>query len=130
MSQTTMPVVVTLLWNSAKKLDKIEKFRESIGFYQLALRYVLNQAYNDKGKIQRALSSACINIGDHSKGLNVIDGMDSNDKEHPLTQLLILKIVLHNENSATALKCLEKITYSNHENSIDALIVAATQCKR
>lgn len=129
-SKHSMSSIVTLLWNSGKKLEKSGKYEESVGFYKLSLSGVISQNYSDKGKIQRALQSAYINIQDNAKAENIYQNMDPIDKESPLTQLLMLKIYLYKDDQDSALKCLEMMRFSEHENAIDALILAASECKK
>lgn len=129
-SKHSMSSIVTLLWNSGKKLEKNDKYEESVGFYKLSLKGIISQNYSDKGKIQRALQSAYINIQDNASAEKVYQDMDPTDKESPLTQLLMLKISLYKDDQPSALKCLEMMRFSEHENAIDALILAASECKR
>lgn len=122
--------VITLLWNTGKKLEKMEKYVVSIRFYKLALKDIISQNYSDRGKIQRALQVVYNKIEDYSNTLKVYQDMDEGDKQSPLCQLLILQPYLANDKMEEALTCLQKIKSSEDEKSTDALIVAVAECRR
>lgn len=129
-SKTTMSSIITLLWNSGKKLEKNGNYHESIRFFKLALKDVLSQNYEDKAKLQRALQNAYLMTEDYIEAEKVYESMDSRDKTSPLTQLMLLRICIHRRGEHAALECLNNIRNSEQENAVDVLILAATECKR
>ncbi|CCD22395.1 Spo22p NDAI_0A02370 [Naumovozyma dairenensis CBS 421] len=130
LSKPTLSSIITLLWNSGKKQEKQENYELAIKFYRLSLRNFLSHGYSDKGKIQRALQGAYINIEDFAIVEQIYEEMEIAEKEFPLTQLLILKVYLKRDNIESAFQCLKKIQISDHENSMDALILGVSECKR
>lgn len=130
LSKHTISCIITLLWNTGKKLEKMENYVDCIKFYKLALKDIISQNYSDRGKIQRALQAVYNKIHDYSSTLKVYQHMDEVDKESPLCQLLILQFFLANDNMDEALMCLQKIKLSEDEKSTNALILAVAECKR
>ena len=130
LSKHSISCIITLLWNAGKKLEKMEKYVDSIRFYKLALKDIISQNYSDRGKIQRALQVAYNKIQDFSNTLKVYQHMDEADKQSPLCQLLMLQAFLANDKMHEALTCLQKIKSSEDEKSTDALILAVAECKR
>ncbi|CAI4386797.1 CNB_1a_G0026520.mRNA.1.CDS.1 [Saccharomyces cerevisiae] len=122
--------IITLLWNTGKKLEKMEKYVVSIRFYKLALKDIISQNYSDRGKIQRALQVVYNKIEDYSNTVRVYQDMDEVDRQSPLCQLLMLQSFLADDKTEEALTCLQKIKSSEDEKSTDALILAVAECKR
>lgn len=129
-SKHTISSIITLLWNSGKKLEKSGNCKEGIKFYKLALNDVLSRKYKDKAKLQRALQNAYIVTESYTEAEKVYELMDPPDKKSPLTQLLLLRSCLHTQNEDAALICLSKIRNSKQENAQEVLILAATECKK
>lgn len=129
-SKHVMSSIITLLWNSGKKLEKSGNLRQSIGYYKLALNELISQNYGDRAKVQRALQNAYINIGEFCEAEKIHELMDPPDKASPLSQLQMLRIHLHAQDEVKAYRCLENIRNSGQENAIRILILAAAECKR
>ncbi|CAI4064608.1 hypothetical protein SKDZ_09G0930 [Saccharomyces kudriavzevii ZP591] len=130
LSKHAISCIITLLWNTGKKLEKMENYVDSIKFYKLALKDIISQNYSDRGKIQRALQVVYNKIHDYSNTLKIYQHMDEVDKQSPLCQLLILQFFLANDNTEEALTCLRQIKSSEDERSTEALILAVAECKR
>ncbi|GAV53088.1 hypothetical protein ZYGR_0AI03700, partial [Zygosaccharomyces rouxii] len=129
LSKQAMSSVITLLWNSGKKSEKSGKYSESIGFYRIALKSFISQAYADRGKIQRALMSAYIQIAEFKQCEELYKKMTTADSHSPLTQLLLLKIFISQSDEKSCLECLERIKVSEHDNAMDTLILAVSECR-
>ncbi|GAV48075.1 hypothetical protein ZYGR_0I03720 [Zygosaccharomyces rouxii] len=129
LSKHAMSSVITLLWNSGKKSEKTGKYLESIGFYRIALKNFISQEYADRGKLQRALMFVYIQVKEFKQCEELYEKMATADKHSPLTQLLILKIFLNQSKEKSCLECLEQIKASGHENAMDTLILAVSECR-
>lgn len=129
LSKEAMSSVITLLWNSGKKSEKNKRYSESIGFYKIALKHFISQEYADRGKLQRALMSNLIQITEFNECEKLYEKMTTADKHSPLTQLLILKIFINKSDEKSCLECLERIKASEHDNSMDTLILAVSECR-
>ncbi|CCF56427.1 hypothetical protein KAFR_0B01280 [Kazachstania africana CBS 2517] len=130
LTKNTVSCIITLLWNSGKKLEKMEKYNEAINYYELALDELFCKDYTEIAKIQRALQSCYIMNEDFENAEKVYHKMKEFDKKSPLTQLLMTKISLQKNDKSSVLQCLEKIKNSDEDNSINAFILAITECKK
>lgn len=129
-SKHALSSIITLLWNSGKMQEKGANFSHSIHYYKLALSTALNEKYEDRAKIQRALQNVYIKIDEFREAGDIHQEMDARDRESPLSQLLMLKIHLNSRDEAKAFECLEKIKKSEDENAVDVFILAAAECKK
>ncbi|CCK69522.1 Spo22p KNAG_0C04200 [Huiozyma naganishii CBS 8797] len=129
LSKDTVSCIVTLLWNAGKKLDKSGEYPQSVMFYTMALRKILSEDYTDKGKLQRALQAAYINLEEFVSVSRVFEEMTEEEQNHPLTQLLMLKEALSRQDTQGAISNLKNIKCSNTNTTIDALILGITYCK-
>lgn len=128
-SKHTASTVVTLLWNSGKKSDKTGQYTESIGFYKLGLKGLISHNHPDRAKIQRALMLAYINVANYEQCEKLYRSMNPRDSNSPLTQLLLLQNFIKQADKGSCLECLRKIKSAEDQNSIDALLLAAAECK-
>lgn len=130
LSKHAMSSIVTLLWNSGKKSEKTGNFLESIGFYKIALKNSISQEYSERGKIQRALMFAYIQVDEFDQCQELHEKMVPEDKESSLTQLLMLKTFIRQpDKESSCIQCLERIKTSGHDNSMDTLILAVAECR-
>lgn len=121
--------IITLLWNTGKKAEKEGKFQESIDLYNISLNVLFSKNYTDTGKLQRAIINCYINLDSFEKAKRTYESMTETVKDSPITQLMILRILIKEDDTNGSKKCIEKIKLSDSENSLDALILAVSHCK-
>lgn len=130
LSTIKISAIVTLLWNTAKKLDKKRDFNRSSQFYELSLRNLFCKEFKETGKLVRALMSAYSNCNQFEKALQRIDMLDEREILHPLTQFILIKIYVNFDNKEKIMECFENIKTTEEANSIETLILAIQFCKK
>lgn len=130
LSKPAVSSIITLLWNLGKKLYKCNEPVKSVGWFKMALKKLISSNYADKDKIERALQISYIDAGEYTDAKLVYENMCNNDRMKPLSQLIMLRIFIHENDTEQAMKCLRNIKESCHEKSLDVLILGVTECKR
>ncbi|AET41319.1 Spo22p Ecym_8023 [Eremothecium cymbalariae DBVPG len=128
-SKAAISSLVTLLFNTGKKLQKAGNPQDSIGWFNLALKDIISSGYEDKAKVQRALKYAYLETANHSGVKSVYNEMEERDKIHPLTKLIMFKVFIAENNEDEALKCLQHMKESENPKSVDTLILGIVDCK-
>ena len=130
LSRTCITGTITMLFNKGKLLFKAGKQRESVEWFKLALNDTISAGYIDKGKIQRALQFAYIDLDEFTKVENVFNEMSHTDQRNALSQLNMFRVFIHKNDLEAVKTCLSNLMESNDEKSIDSLILAVSECER
>lgn len=128
LGKTTVACIITLLWNKAKKLDKAEQFYDAISFYEFSLKKIF-EPFMDTAKLKRALIADYITVEKFHEAEKQYETMTENDQNHPLTQLLLVKIYVSKKDKDGLKMCFKNIQTSDQPNSKEILILALTYCK-
>ncbi|EDO15061.1 hypothetical protein Kpol_411p6 [Vanderwaltozyma polyspora DSM 70294] len=128
-SISTVSAIITLIWNSGKNMEKTNNYQQAIDLYTIGLLDIFSKGYVDKAKLQRALINCYIKIDNYENAKYTYDLMSPQDKESPLSLLLILKVSIEEKNYDQSIKYLEAIQSAPYENSLETLILAVSQCK-
>ena len=129
LSTQTTSCVITLLWNGGKKSEKNGAPDNSIQFYKLILRQSISGSYVDKGKVQRALLGVYLKSCQFQQAATTLAEMSVADRRFPITQLLELKINLHQNDEKGILKNLIEIKESDDIRCVDYLLFGISLCK-
>ena len=129
LSRTSVSSIVTLLWSSGKKIEKTESYVLCSKFYELALKEIISGSYGDRGKLQRALVNSYILSNDLSKAEEILNTMSSQDKNHPLTTLLHIKLSLVLQNVTEIPKLFQFFSQSSNEMTIEVFILALNEVR-
>ena len=129
LSTQTTSCVITLLWNGGKKSEKKGAPDNSIQFYKLILRQSISGSYVDKGKVQRALLGVYLKSGQFQQAATTLEEMSVADRRFPITQLLALKINLHQNDEKEILKNIIEIKESGDTKCVDYLLFGISLCK-
>lgn len=121
--------IITLLWNLGKKLEKDDKYLESIDVFEICLFEMFCNNFEDKVKIQRTLLSLYIKCSMLDKAKYLLESISDEDKLSPLFQYYILKINIIQESPDRILDNLNTISQSSSQNAIDVLILAISDIK-
>ncbi|SMN18318.1 similar to Saccharomyces cerevisiae YIL073C SPO22 Meiosis-specific protein essential for chromosome synapsis, involved in completion of nuclear divisions during meiosis [Maudiozyma saulgeensis] len=127
LSRSTVSSIVTLLWSSGKKIEKMESYVICSKFYELALEEIISGSYSERGKLQRALTSAYLSSNNLTKAEETLNNLSPTDLNHPLTILIKLKLLLKLKDFSNIPKCFESLFRSSHEKSFDAFILALNE---
>lgn len=130
LSKTCVSGIITLLFNSGKKLYKCGKQRESTKWFGLALTHILSGNTIETGKVQRALQISLIELGEFDSAEKVFDDMSSEDKKNSLTLLNMFRVFSHRKDDESVKNCLNKMKDVNDSKALDILIVAISECER
>lgn len=130
LSKSCAAGIITLLFNEGKQLYKTGKQAESVEWFNLALNELFSTEHIDTGKIQRALQFAMVDLGDFDSVEQIYFEMSPSDQRNALTQLNMFRVYAHRNDFDGAKKCLDTLKESNNDKSVDALIIAVSECKR
>lgn len=129
LSITSVSSIVTLLWSSGKKIEKTESYILCSKFYELALSEIISGSYGDRGKLQRALINSYILSNNLPKAEEILCSLSSQDKNHPLTVLLKIKLYLALQNITEIPKLFQNFSQSSNEMSIEVFILALNEVR-
>ncbi|CDO93140.1 unnamed protein product [Kluyveromyces dobzhanskii CBS 2104] len=122
--------IITLLFNQGKQLYKANKQADCVKWFELALNELFSTGCTDKGKIQRAMQFALVEMKDFERVKAVYFEMSTFDQHNALSQLNMFRVYATQNDFDAAKKCLDSLKESNDERAVDALIVAVSECKR
>lgn len=128
-SVDTMSCLVTLLWNSGKKVEKLESYLLCSRFYRLALKSIISDAYADRGKLQRALISAYISAGELNNAEQILQKITVSDKKFSLTSLLNIRLCVAKNEISSIGKYFEELDGSVDKKSIESFILALNEVR-
>jgi len=127
LSRSTVSCIVTLLWSSGKKIEKMESYEICSKFYELALEDIISGSYAERGKLHRALASAYLSSNNLSKAEETLQHINPEDLNHPLTILIKVKLLLALKDFSNIPKCFELLFHSSNEKSVETFILALNE---
>ncbi|ONH66231.1 Sporulation-specific protein 22 [Cyberlindnera fabianii] len=120
---------ITLLWTAGKSCMKSNEFQDSVIWLSLGLHRVLQINDVDKGKFQRALQNAYLNLDEHTKTIDIYTTMSPESKDSLIAQYNMFKLYNALKDEEKMLGCLKKLVGYDEKNVIPLLSLCAINCE-
>lgn len=130
LSLKTSSSLITLLWNSGKKIEKSDAFSTCSKYYELALRDIISGSYADRAKIYRALVSAYISANDLPRAQEVLRTMTNEEISNPLTLFLSLRLHILEKDGKNVEQIVHQIYESTDEKSMEVFVLSLNLLKQ